>query len=145
MEYLDFTIEEDVQRAIENHELYDFYYKECWEEFEIMDETKIYDNVSVFRILMGSEKEISRYARNEKLVETLEIRDEIYEIMFPIYFNSLKTRFSRMVEKQRLRGAAARNLSNLFMFNDPAHLVIDRILCYLTDKDMRNLCSDGIF
>lgn len=131
-------IHEGHRQIIENEDCYRGYYRTCLQELKNMKVTKFHNNVSVFSILMDSEKMLFAYARNENLVRALEKNN--YDNTFPIYFPLLKKRFYAEVKKHRLRKNAATILSNVFMFNDPSHLVNQKILHYLTDEDLKILC-----
>lgn len=141
MELLDLRINDYDRGLIENRNVYKEYYDEqrkaCLEEFEGMKHAKFYHNVTVFRIFMGSNREVCGFARNEELIQALEVQG--YEHQFPIYFALLKKRFLVEVERQRLRNDAALVLRELLMLNDPLHPVPQKILDYLQDKDLRLL------
>lgn len=62
MEYMNLSISEDDRRIIEYNICYKGYYEFCKEELEKMKETKIYNGVSIFNILMGDTNFISRCA-----------------------------------------------------------------------------------
>lgn len=127
----------DLLTIIENKNCYKKYYQRCFEELQFMKTTKLYDNVSIFNIFMGSEKKISGYARNEELVGALEKGN--YEMQLPMYFPSLKKRFYPKVDKHRLRVPATKIVSNIFKFNDPFHPVNQKIFNYLSDDDLKFL------
>lgn len=139
MRYKNLTISQDDRQMIENDHHYRTYYQRCSQEFEIMKETRVYNNVSAFSIFMGSQKVISGYARCEELVRALEKND--YHDVFPIYFALLKRRFDAAVRRQRLLHTAANILSNAFVFNGPAHPVNQNILTYFRDGDLNFLCG----
>lgn len=138
MECLNLSIDEDDRLLIENKPTYKRYYDEyrgmCLHELQNMKNAKFYKNVSANRIVTGSKKEVSALARNEELIKALETED--YENKFPIYFAQFKKRFQDEVPKQRSRKIAARNLSNLFKFNDPIHPIIQKILYYSRYEDL---------
>lgn len=134
MEHLDLDIHEDVRRTIQGSEVYSLYYRRCFLELETMKRRKLYNNVSIFQILMGSEKMITGYARHEEVVGALEARD--YNLTFPVYFTLLKKRFNAKVEEQALRDTAAKILSNIFMLNDPFHFIVQNVLNYPHIKDL---------
>lgn len=139
LEHSNGIIDDELRGIIEDEESYKRYYQACSRELESMKVAKFYDDVSVFSILMGSRKELARYAKNEELVKALE---EKSDNDFPIYFASLKKRFYDEVEKQRLRRTAATVLSDLFVLNHPSHPVIRNIMCYLADEDLVVLPSN---
>lgn len=66
-----------------------------------MKETKFYNNVSVFSVLIGTKKETSGYARNKDLVEAFQAKE--YENKFPILFSSLNRKLHAAAEEQMLR------------------------------------------
>lgn len=128
IEQLNAKICERDREMIESKDCYKAFHEKCLQEFECMRKTKFYNDVSVFNALMGSSKVISRYARNEELVEAF--KENYYNKKFPIYFHLLKKRFYAEVEKQKLRKVAAANLSNLLNLNDPFHPITQKILDY---------------
>lgn len=140
MEYRTLTIDEDIRSTIETCDYSKLYYWRCWLELDTMKRTKIHNSVSMFCVLMGSKNQISQCASNEFVVKALEEKD--YSLMFPIYFTWLKKKFYVEVERRRLCKNAAEILSNLFMVNDPAHLVLHNILSYHSNADLKYLCSD---
>lgn len=105
-----------------------------------MKDAKFYNNVSLSNILMDSRKVISALARNEDLVKAFE--DKAYDSQFPIYFTGLKKRFYTEVKEQRLRRAAAKIISNIFILNDEFHPISQNIIRYLREKDLEFLCSN---
>lgn len=127
----------DLLTIIDNKNCYKKHYQQCFEELQFMKTTKVYNNVSIFNIVMGSEKKISGYARNEELIEALEKGN--YEVQLPIYFPSLKKRFYPKVDKHRMRLPATKIASDVFNFNDPIHQVNQKILDYLSDDDLKFL------
>lgn len=129
------NIDEEIRQLIEDDGSYNIYYQGCVQELKTMRETKIYNNVSVVRILIGSDKEISGYSRNEELVESLAGQD--FDKMFPIYFTSIDERFSVAVQKQRLCDDAGMILSSLLVVNHLSHPVIQNVLRYLADEEMK--------
>lgn len=137
MVYLDLPINECDRQIIETDCLntdHSYYYKMCMRELEGMKETKFYNNMSVFDILMGSDKVVADYARNNELVEALEKGD--FSECFPIYFASLNKKFQFKVEQQKFRKKAATTLSNLLNLND---VVNQKILSYMGDENLRFL------
>lgn len=140
MQYTTFT-SEDTQQILGNNETHKIYYQMCLEELASMKETKFFDNVSVFCILMQSEKIISGYAKNEELVKAWE---GCNKIEFPIYFDYSNDRFHPYVVRQRLRNPAAKVLAIMLNFNDSSHIVNQTILNYLSDEDLKPLRT-GIF
>lgn len=133
---------ENHRKFIEKLSCYRGYYRACLQELENMKQVRFYRNVSVYSILMDSEKIISKYAKNEELVKALGKED--YDSKFPMYFACTKKRFQTAVKKRRLRNTAARILSKLFMFNDPAHPANQSILKFLSEEDIMYL-SPGLF
>lgn len=127
-------------RAIELHKYYKTYYDGCLQEIQGMKEVQFYNNVTVFNVLMGSDKVISGFARNEELVEALEKSD--YGDQYPKCFAWLKKRFYAQLPKHRLRANAAKILSDLLGFNDPLHLTNWTIVRYLSDGEIGILCSN---
>lgn len=124
-------------QTIEENDCYRECREKCVQELERMKVTKFYNNVSIYRVLMGPKKGISCYARNEELLRALEANN--YENEFPICFVWLKKGFDAEVEKQKLRYTAAEILSNLFKFNDPLHPAIQNVMDYLQDEDVELL------
>lgn len=126
--------------TIESEECYKkFYQKHLQEmeaEVEMMRKTKFYNNLPI-SILLRSRKVISGYARNEELVYALS--NEAYDSQFPILFSSLKKRVYAEVEKLRLRRPALNSLNNIFKFNDPFHPVIQEIISFLSEEDLKYL------
>lgn len=82
MEYTNRSITEEDRRTIQGNDFYKKYYQASLEEFEKMKEKKFYNHVSVFSVLMDSDKIVAGYARNEELVRALEESD--CEQQFPI-------------------------------------------------------------
>lgn len=83
MDYRNLAIAEDVREVIDDEDCYKFYYRSCLRELADMEEIKIYNNVSVLRVLIGSAREIFGYLRNDEFLTSLEGKD--YDEMFPIY------------------------------------------------------------
>lgn len=133
--YQNLSINAAVLQLIENSIVFKSYYRDCLQELKNMNDTEVYGTVSVFNILMGSRSKISGYARNKELVTALEEKN--YDQMFPIYSTCLKKRFYVQVEKQKLLHSAAEVLGNIFMFNDPSHLVMQNIFEYLSEEDLK--------
>lgn len=94
-----------------------------------MTEIKFYNNYLAASVLLNSRKNMSRYARIKTIVESLSKKND-YELKFPMYFASLKRKFSTQVNKQKLRNAAGKILSDTFMLNDAFHPVIRRFLIF---------------
>lgn len=142
MVYLNLGINESDRKLIAKDARYRGYYDQCLQELRDMETMKFYDDVSVFDICMSSRKVISRHAKKKELVEALpralrdQARKKNYKHGFPRYFTSSLLKFYNEVEKQRLRRGAAKILSDLFKFNDPFHLVNQKILSYLKDEDL---------
>lgn len=137
--YLDLkVIAEDVLQTIENKGSYKNYYQRCMREIEHMKRIKFFRDLFISD-LFGSQKLISEYARDEDLVRAL--ADRNFGNRFPIYFPSLQKRFRVEVRKQR----AARILSNTFKLNDPSHLVNEKVLSFLREKDIKFLEKCGNF
>lgn len=135
-------IPEDVRQIMESTDCYSAYYQTCLLELENMKCAKLFNSVSVFDILTGSKKMLSRYARNKTLVNALEHID--CGNRFSIYFSSLKEKFEKFegqIEDERLKNTAATILSDLFAFNDPSHPVPQNIVRYLDDEHVKFLCS----
>lgn len=130
MEYLNLgTINQMDGQIIENRDDFRELYKGCLQELQDMKVAKFYNDVSVHDIFLGSKKVISRYAKNDELVAALE-RVGCYT-RFPIYFVSLGVKFYVEVERQRMRRTAAKILCDLFKFNDPLHIINQKILDYM--------------
>lgn len=134
MRYMNLHINEYDRQTIENENCYREYYQRCLHELEDMKETKFYNDVSILDIILKNRQVISRYARNEELVNAFEEND--FSNKFPIYFAWLKRKFGAEVEKQRLRNMAAKYLANVFNFNDPSHQVNQKIINFLSDEDL---------
>lgn len=134
---LELSVDQYDLQTIENHDCYKVYYQRCLQEFQFMKRTRFYNNVTIFNVLMNSEKVISGFARNEELLEALEEGD--YGAQLPIYFSSLKKRFYTRVEKHRSRNLAAQIVSKIFKFNNPLNLVNCKILSFLSDGDLKFL------
>lgn len=113
------------------------YYEKCLLELREMKLSRFYNSLSIFDILTESERVISGYAKNEELIAALDGAD--YDERFPLYFGCLKKKFDIEVEKQRSRQSAAISLSNIFKFNDPSHIVNQKILGYLRHQDLKSL------
>lgn len=141
LEHLNLGINEEDRRTIDNDAVYKEHYQVCLREFGTMKRDKFYGNVSIFSILMDSERVISGFARNEELVRALEEND--YRKQYPIYFACLVKRFYAQVKKQRFRRAAAIILQEIFMLSDLSHPVIGNVLLYLKDHDLDGLCSES--
>lgn len=135
--YLNWSVNEKDREMVENEKCYREYYQKCISELENMEKVKFYNTVSIFDVLIHSEKGISGYARNHELINALEEGD--YESTFLIYFNSRKKKFDAEVQKQKWRNSAAKVLSDLFKFNDPFHLIVQKVLSYLKDDELKFL------
>lgn len=134
MEYVKVVVPGSDYLIIESKDRYKRCYEESFKELGNMEETEFYKGVSVLCILIGSRKEVSRYIRNKELVEAFKARS--YENKFPIHFASLRNRFNAEVNEQRNRNKAAKVLSNIFKFNDPFHLVNQKILSFMKHSDL---------
>lgn len=88
---------------------------------------------------MKSDKVVFGYARNYDLVETLE--KAANERRFSVYFASFKQQFDKIVVKQRWRSTAAKILSSIFNFNDPSHIISQKVLACMGDGDLKLLCA----
>lgn len=137
LQCLNLNVCQTVLKAVETSNFYNGFYQQCLLELEQAEGTKFYNNVSIFNILMSSDKVISGYARNQELVQALQERD--YDHVFPIYFSWLKKRFYAAVEEQRLQKFAAISLSNIFGLGDPFHPVIQKILSFMSAEDFKYL------
>lgn len=133
MEHVNRGADEYDLQTIRNNNDYNRYYQNCLQELQEMEVTNFYNKLSVFGVLTKRKKMISRYVRDEELVKALE--KENCDVRFPIYFNCLKKRFYAEVK----RHSAAKLLGNLFGFNDPLHIVNQKIVSYLMDKDLERL------
>lgn len=137
LQYLNMGIHEDDLRIIESEDNLKNYYETCLQELESMNAAKFYGDVSVLSILIESEKTISRYARNDELVNALvDMLQEKGNDWIRIYFGFLKNRFYAKVMNHKIRSKAAEVLSNLLKLNGPFHLVIQKILRYLPTEDL---------
>lgn len=137
MEYLNgLKVSEHDQKTIENNRFYKKHYQSCLREIRSMEETEFYHDLTV-SVLFKSEKLLSGYARNDKLIEALDGNE--YKNKFPIYFASLKKKFDLVVEKQRTLDHAAGVLSSIFNLNDSIHPVTQMIMHFLDDKDFELL------
>lgn len=139
LECLNLSIDEGDKQIIQSSDDYSKYYETCLQEFEATKGARFYDDVTVFSILMGDEKMVSGFARNEELVKAFE--ETVCDDQFPIYSALLKKRFSAPVKKGKLRNNAAIILSDLFIFNDSRRPVNECILGFFSDKDLEYLCS----
>lgn len=137
LDYLNLSIDERDRTFLELDIYCGPFYKTCMKELEDMKVATFYNSVTVHDVFLESKKVISGYAKNEELVEAL--KSGAYGERFPIYFSILEKAFFVEVERQKLRKAAAETLSSLFKFNDPYHLVMQTILCYLRDSDLKIL------
>lgn len=137
MQYFDQSTAGVDRQLIRNNKYFHEYYQRCLREVERMKGTEFHDNVSAFSFLMASEDMISAYARNEELVDALE--EANYDEEFPIYFASFKERFHTEVKRWRLRKSGATIISKLSNLNNQSHPVIQTILRYLTDNDLKFL------
>lgn len=145
MEILSLSIYKDDWRLIESSEEYRSHYDEyrevCLRELQSMKDTKFYEHVSVYKIFVGSKKELRGYARNEDLVSALDAR--VYENKFPIYFTFFNERFHAEVDEQKSRKIAASTLSlALSKVNDSSHLIYQKIISYLRNEDLTFLNAD---
>lgn len=61
MQCIDLRIIEDRRRIIEKYVSHREYYQACLQEFGGMKESKFYNNVSVFSILVDSQNKLSSY------------------------------------------------------------------------------------
>lgn len=139
MQYLKLDIREKDRQTIEKEDCYKFFYRQCLQELEKLKETKIYNNVAISTILMGSSKVISGLARNKELVQALE--EVNYDNEFPIYFSWLRKRFYAEVRRQEFRKFVAISFNDIFRLNDPLHAVTQKILSYLKNDDLiRFIC-----
>lgn len=125
MQYQKRSIEEEDIKMLENNDRFEDYYQ----ELQDMKEAKFYNNITLFNVLMDSDKVISGYARNHELVKALE-RNQ-YQKKFPIYFASLRKRFYIEVNRQKSRNIMAKKLAKLFKINDATNPVIQRIVSYI--------------
>lgn len=139
--HLNLNINECDRKFIKDNQLYSTCYEESMQELEDMKNTNFYNNVSVQDVFLGSAKMTYRHAKDEDLVKALETaaHQGAYEMRFPIYFNDLKKKFYGEVERQRFRRAAAETLCKLFKFNHPLHIVNQKILGHMSDKDLKFL------
>lgn len=137
MVHLNLSINECDQKIIDGNDSYRKYYETCSKELRDMKEVKFYKNVSLHEVFMESEKVVSRFARNEDLVDAL--KGGAYKDRFPLNFPCLEKKFLVEVERQQLRKTAAKVLSDLFKLNDPYHLVNQKIFNYLRDEDLKFL------
>lgn len=135
--YLNLHVNEGDRRVIENENFYHDYYQKCLQEIKSMKKLKVYQNVSVFNLFTESDKGITVYARNSELIKTLEVKD--YENKCPIYADSIRRRFYGEVEKQKIWHAVGRVVCDIFNFNDPYHLIVQKILSYLDAEDLAKL------
>lgn len=135
---LNSDLTQDDLRAIEKSVSYNECYQQCLQELERMSKIKFYNNVSILNVLTES-KVISRYARNGDLLRALEKVDCQNE--FPIYFRMLKEKLDAAVKRLILQSNAATVLNNLFGFNDPFHIVNQKVISYLRDEDLKTLVT----
>lgn len=128
------------RRFIDSKACYRNFYQRCVKEIEDMKKTKFCNNISIFEVVMKSEKVTSDcvgYIKYNELMERL--RDRRYQEKYPIYFGLLKKRFHTVMEKKKLRYVASIILNNLFMFKDRRHPVCKKILSFLRNQDLRFL------
>lgn len=142
MDYTNLSIDESDRQTIETNRVYQRYYEFCVEELGRMKNTNIYNDVSVFNLLLDNERIIPRYAGNEEFVRALESRD--YGKEFPIYFKWLQKRFYVGVEKNELWKTASVNLSMVLNLNDGMHLVTQNILRNIHLEELKSLCPNFV-
>lgn len=133
MRYLNLEIDEYDRQTIENTDCYGKYYHKYSQELEDMKEIKFYNNVSIFDIFTESKKTMPGYARNEELVKAFE--EEVRDKWYSRYF----AKFRAEVKKQKYRKTAAETLSSVFKLDDHSHPVIQEILCFLSECDLKFL------
>lgn len=136
---LDLPTNESDQRTVKSNPWYHVYYQKCLRELESMKKTIFYNNLFVFNLVSGNDRVISGYARNNELLKAFEEID--CENRFPIYFKSLKARLRTAVNMQRLLAAAAKVVEKLFNFHDPFHVISQKIVDYLREKDLEMLTT----
>lgn len=139
MECLHVAIYDEDRQLIRNNTGYHEYYNKCMQELGQMEVTKFYNDLSVFSMLVKSNKVIGSYARNEELVTAFE--KNCSKKKFPIYFGSIKKRVRAAVLRQKLLTPAAEALGDVFKFNDPWHEVNRTILSYMHDEHLKYLCG----
>lgn len=112
---------------------YKIHYQACREELGLIADSKFHENMSVLSILTGSEKINRQYIRNSDLWKSTE---EVYSNVFPIYFEWLRGRFQIAVKWRIMQDTAVDIINNLVQFNDPFHVVSQKIVSYLTHSDV---------
>jgi ankyrin repeat protein len=122
-------------RIVRSLPRYKDYYRTCKAELLASRERICYGNVSFFNLLTGSPKKMSDYARNHDLVESF--LNSSYYKRFPIYCTHLSFRVNEAVERQKLMYNAAKFLSGTLLFISPYDVIMDNILSYLSEADMR--------
>lgn len=138
MESLHLDINESDRKLVKSLDDSREYYEKCLQEIEDMKGAIFYNSVSIFHLFVESKKLLSGYARNEELIQALEMKD--YKKRFPIYsLTCLTKRFYLEVVRQKLRKTTAEVLSDLFKFNDHSHIVVQKILSYISDDDLKYL------
>lgn len=111
MEHLNFNIEVDDWQLIVSDYYLNEHYQVCTLELQRMKDTILYENISLFNLLMGSEKIISKYVGDKKLARAL--YKEYYARDFPIYYVSLKKVFDAKVKACRLQNRAVEVLNEI--------------------------------
>ncbi|XP_011500897.1 PREDICTED: LOW QUALITY PROTEIN: serine/threonine-protein phosphatase 6 regulatory ankyrin repeat subunit B-like [Ceratosolen solmsi marchali] len=136
MESVGVKLDEEDRLAIQHREDLHVYYQRCIHELGNLRRRLVYNEISLFDLLVASTKILCGYARNEEMVAAFkEFETEKFE--FPIYYEALARRFNAETRKQYLLWNAASILSDIFHFNDPLHIANQKILSYLTESDLQ--------
>lgn len=140
LEQLDTTITEATREKIGMHDKLKLHYNECR---RILKE-EIDGSATLLKLLSRGERNLERYVGNECLVMKLKSLEYEQEIgtSFPYYYDLLKRRLSKAMERKKLTDGAAATICEIFgNCIDRTHVIVGRVNDYLNDEDIRQLCQ----
>lgn len=115
------------------------YYESCLCEIDKSKSVKVYGLISFYQLLTLSFNNLVDYVKNKKLLE--EFKNSDYKTMFPVYSDIIKGRIDLALIKSANLDGAASFLTSCIPNTDASHIVIRKILSYLSTQDLKRLCD----
>lgn len=130
-------VSEENSRMINNDDQLHQFYVNCQMELSRMEQDRVCDNISMYKVLTKSIHTVLAYSRNKNLAEIFE--SDLYAREFPIYYPMLKNRFRKAYHRQKLLESSALTFATLLRPYSLPDLVTSEILSYLSIEDLTNL------
>lgn len=129
----------NIFKIISNHKEFSDYFKQCNEELSLAKDKK-YQHcwVSLFDLLVDSQRKLKNYAGNQDLVENFNINDCLKK--FPLYGFLICKKVTKGIKRRKMYNESTVILSNCSPVFKPNHLILRDVLdCVMNIKDLAKL------